>query len=399
MSRNYPNFIKAYVDYVRDDFVPEKFHFWMCLATIAGALGRKVFIPWSTTLNFYPNIYLMFVARPGVGKSTAIKPGLDLLESLAQHGQTVNILPEQMTEAQLISLMSKAQTFEVGTKIHYQSAGFFAASEASNSLKDIYGGFLSCLTDFYDCPNAWTRSTKGAGDVKIVNACLSTVAGCTFDYLSKLVTSESIHGGFASRFIYIIQNDVMVRQSPWQTGSKELDAEMRGKLIEDLAVIGKLYGSFTADKEFSALWTEWFPSYDAKRQQMDSEEMQSLMVRKSTNLLKLCMLHSVAEANDLVLTAKHWESSMALLDSMEEDLPNMIVRAHSTKVDTQQGLNSAISLLLKRKGLTQTVLRSQLLARNFKPMEVKMTIEEMLATKQLIMDSSGLVRLSADVNK
>jgi len=402
MSRNFPNFVDAYLDYVSDNFVPSKFHMWTAISVLSGAMERKTYIPWSETLRHYPNLYIMLVAKPGIGKSSAIKPGVDLLKSLDGFGQTVNVLPEQMTEAKFISLMSKQQTYEAGGKQYFQNNGYFAASEASNSLKNVYGDFIACLTDFYDCPVKWVRATMKHGDSQstINNGCLSVIAGCTFEYLGKLINSDSIQGGFASRFIYVIQTDNVVRKSQWQKGASEKSSETRMKLIEDLAHIGKMQGAFVATDAFQEKWNSWFPAFDKYRQNLRNESMQSLLVRKSTNLLKLCMIFSAAESSNMVMDAHHWERAMTLLDSMQDDLPSMMTKANATKTDTQEGLNAALKINLGKGGMTREKLQGLLTYQyNFKPYEVINTIDSYINSGVLILSGGNKLRLVGDLQE
>src|SRR6185437_11776638 len=77
MARNFPNWIEAYCDYAADGFVPPQFNEWAALSAVAAALERKVWLPWGDTFNFYPNLYVLCVSMPGIGKSTALNKAVD----------------------------------------------------------------------------------------------------------------------------------------------------------------------------------------------------------------------------------------------------------------------------------------------------------------------------------
>lgn len=335
MSRNFPDFLSSYFSYARDSFCPDSFHFWTGISVIAGALERKVWIPYSTEVVHYPNLFVVLVAHPGVGKSSATNIGTRLLREV----KGINFIPTQVTEAKFIDLMSAQTSFSLGTSQFFQSSGFFYASEASNSLKNIYGDFIACITDFYDCPTIWEKATQKDDRLTLTNVCFNLLAGCTFDYLSKLVTDDNIMGGFASRLTYVIHDEKMERRPTW--GDEQKDVEIRKRLLEDLRDIHKMAGPFTAEQAFKNAYFDWFVKHDAERARLPSEKLQALMARKGTNLFKLCMILSASESSDRILREEHWHKALDLLDSVYSDLPKML---RLTQV--QQGVDVAQKALI-----------------------------------------------------
>lgn len=383
MSRNYPNFLDAYLELHKDQFVPDKFHFWTAVSVIAGALERKVWLPWNKQFSYYPNLYILLVSHPGIGKSSAIMPGVKLLRHMARkNGEQIKFIPSQVTEARLIEIMRHHHTFNYhNTKHEDHCSGYYHASEASACLRDLYGSFINTITSFYDCDEEWEKATMSMGDetFKIKNVCFNILAGCTFDYLGKLITDDNIMGGFASRCTYVIQKAAVKRSSPWQDrGLAKTDESAHMKLLSDLAEIHRLTGPVSADQSFQEKWEKWFPAFDAERQALKSEKLQSLMVRKSTTMLKLCMILSAAEGNDLVLKGHHWERAMELTDEVEEDLPDMLRETKSKDTGSQAGLNNAIFaelLMAPSQIMRKSDLELNLTVRGFNPSEIKKTID------------------------
>jgi len=346
-KRHFENWLEAYEEYTNDAFVPPQFNTWVGLSVLAGALERKVWLPWSETFSYYPNIFVLLVSLPGVGKSTALNKGVGLLQELVQRGSNMNVLPSQVTEAKFISMMGEQFPFEYGSKMIMQSAGYYFASEASNALKNIFGDFIACLTDFYDCPVFWEKATQKDDKITLRNVCLNLLAGSTFDYLGKLVTDDNIMGGFASRLVYVVQREKLVRTQKFQHGGANLAQakdreEFRRKLIEDLQLIHKMVGPFSANQEFGAAWEAWYPKFEEKRQSNPSEKMQSLLVRTNTNVLKISMLMSAACGDDRILKLPHWERALALAETNEKELPAIFREAKSNDTKSQDGLIQAI---------------------------------------------------------
>lgn len=346
MSRNFPNFLDAYEAWANDGFVPEQFNTWSALSAIAGALERKVWLPWSETFSYYPNIFVLLVSMPGIGKSTALNKSMGLLKELQAKVGTPNILPNQVTEAKFIEMMSNSTSFELGGKQYFQSAGFYWASEASNSFKPVYGDLIPCFTDFYDCPPFWQKATIKGSENSLENVCLSLLAGSTFDYLSKLVTDENILGGFASRLIYVVHREKLVRNQRFQlggnSGANKQRIDYRNALMADLRQIHSMMGTFHATAEFGTAWEKWYPKFEHERQEIKSERMQSLLVRTNTNVIKVAMLLSAAESNDMQLRIEHWDRALKLVTENSKDLPVIFQEARAADKQSQDGLNSAI---------------------------------------------------------
>ena len=106
-QRNYPNFLNAYLQLHMDQFVPAKFHYWAGVSIVAAALERKVWLPWSQTVTYYPNIYTLLVGRPAIGKSTAVDPAMEFIRDMnVNGGGDMKFIPAQITEAMLLEIMS-----------------------------------------------------------------------------------------------------------------------------------------------------------------------------------------------------------------------------------------------------------------------------------------------------
>lgn len=396
MKRNFDNFLDAYLDYADNKFAPRAFHLWSGLALIAAGLERKVWTTITADKNTYPNIYLFLVAKPAVGKSSAIDLAINFIRghNKASGVNPIKMLSNQATEQKYIELMTEAKEIVLGTKIQYHSSHFFHASEASNTFKNIKGSndLLSALTEFYDCSDYWEKSLVGRKDKIIINnMCLSLLAGCTFDFLGKLITSESIFGGFASRVIYIIHAGNVTREVKWETGDNfEQKNEMKKRLLEDYKQICSIYGKFGHDQSWVDLYNDWYPKQESERNAQESEKMQSLLARKPVNVLKVAMLLCAAESNDMVLKASHLERSIELVSAVEEGLPAMIREAKAGQTHTQEGLVQAVLRMFdSKKQISKSELCGRLSLNGFDSRKVNATVDSLINNKAIDASSDG----------
>lgn len=366
MKRNFPDFITAYTDYARDNYCPEHFHKWIGISLCAAVLERKVTLQ-QGIIRHFPNLYVMLVSHPGVGKSTAINRGVDLLNMLRKdYHSMIRIIPNQTTEAAMIEKMKIVEYFPMAEgRIQVpQSAGFFYADEASASaLQNVCGDFVAAMTQFYDCPQFFRKATVGRGEVEIENVCMNMLSGSTFNYLKELVNERSVMGGFASRLLYIVSKDKVVREASWDVKDTR-DYDYRNKLIEDLDKIHKLAGPMETTKDFKKCFEKYQPEFDRERFALNSEKHESILARKMTNLIKVAMICSISESDDLVVTGEHFERAKELIDVATADNALIISRAVMEQRDTQSGVNEALRVFIMEDDNKITIkrLREKILA-------------------------------------
>lgn len=408
MARHFPDFLEAYNQYARDGFVPDEFHEWTGRSILAAALERKVSLK-NGRIYYTPNIFVMLVSHPAVGKSTAIDAGVDLLEAVRKyHNPNFRFIPEKTTEPGIIDLMKITDRVPLSTNPNIsipQSAGFFYAREASDSAlngKNTVGDVVAIMTALYDCPKWYRKKTQSMPHpIEIENACMNLLSGATFNFLQTLVNEQSVLGGFASRLIYVVSHERKVRKTKWGA-TREFDHDMTKKLVEDLAHINKLAGPMKASPEFIEKWEAWQPEFDKYLIGLGSEKLEAIMSRKGTNAVKLSMLLSVSESDSLIVEGRHFDRALEIIESAYKDNASIIATAAIANKTSQSGVNQAVSQLLqKNKGTMQKFLLRQLLLANGNPAAmIEETLEAMERSKWIGVDhTSGLVTLLINSNR
>lgn len=388
VERNFDNFLTSYHEYAKDGFTPDEFHFWAGVSIVAGAMERKCFLPFNNGYKVFPNMYILLVADPGIGKSAAgRKSVVDMLMTL----DSINCVPSQNSEAKLIELLSVRSKFFQGGHEQTQCAGYLFASEASNCLKEINGGgdLKPLFTDFYDCPSNWEKATMSKGKVSLKNVCFNLMAGCTFEYLKRLVPESEIRGGFASRVIYVVSDAPEAREPTWLDKSMDMqgDQETRSKLLSDLRKIHELSGEFTWEAEFNDIFMSDFAEFEEERIASVDNNSKSLLARRHLNIMKLCMVLAVSEGDTLKLEPRHWKVAKGMLASVEQHYDKILATSGSGGLENQSQLNDAIERLIVAKP-RQTIneLKSTLVYIGNDPGKVESTLR--------ILMNGGNVRMS-----
>lgn len=349
-KRHFQNWIDIYVDYARDGFCPDSFHLWTGLSILSGALERKVWIK-EGLIQHYPNTFVLLVANPGVGKSTAIKRGTSLLEDIKLIDPNLKVMSGLMTQAGLMSEMKTFKMIDIRGKGVPMTSGYYYASEASDSgLQNLSGDFNATVTALYDCDDQYRKRLKNE-EYTFPNPSLCILAGSTFDFLKNLVNQNSVMGGLASRFLYVVERERPEHVSTWgSSGLVTRSPEMRMRLYEDLRHIHSLVGEFRIEGAAIDLYNDWHADFMKHYRAIESERMQSIMTRVPTALKKVLMLCSVAERSDLSITREHMEKAIELTESVRKDNAMIISSAIMANKSLSESLFQFLGQSLKKSG-------------------------------------------------
>jgi hypothetical protein len=380
------------MEYSSDAFVPDRFHRWVGLSLIAGAVQRKVSLK-QDLIHYFPNIYVMLVSHPKQGKSTAIDRGADLLESFRRDlNPNFRIIPTRVTDAAFIEEMKIVERIPLAQNPSImvpQSAGYFYAGEASASaLQNLYGDFVATLTAMYDCPKFYRSKTKGNPLlVEIENACMNVLAGTTFSYLRELVNDRTIEGGFASRLIYVVAPERKVRDGIWETKKEGPSASFRNALIQDLNHINGLMGPVKVSDGWRKRYEAWQPEFDQYIIDLNSSALESLLTRKDMNLIKVSMLLSISESDSLILEERHFDEALELIDDTYKDARMVLATSAIADKNSQRGITQFIAQTLKReKKLNRAVLKSRIVTYGCEVDRVEKTLDMMIQSKWISFD-------------
>lgn len=394
--RNFPDFISSYAEYAKDNWCPEKFHFWSAVSVVAAALERKVWMvqAYDPRVIHYPNLYVMLVAAPGDGKTSAASRAVKFLHELTSPEGKVNFIPEQITHAALMKAMSVKKRFFVGPQEYTHSSAYFYAGEASNAMAEIKGGgdIFPLLTQAYDCDDKISKSTVARGTEVVSFPCMNVIACSTFDHLKNMLTNGGILGGFVSRFTFVVSKEQLIRTPTIMDEDLGKEDDPRSfLLLQDLQEIYGLAGRFKPDADYRKLFAKFFPDNDRARHARASEKEKAIFARKGAAIIKLSMILAASEASDLVLKGHHWVKSAELLRSLEEGYDSVIEMSH--QVNTQDGIDAAIIRQVKLgngSGMRRAVVIEKVSrSGNNRDLVTKTIVSMVNDSSQLIQDFKG----------
>lgn len=320
VPRFFDDFIKAYLEFTRGQEASEKIHKWVATSIIAAALERKVWLNRGHYI-LYPNLYTIIVGASGlVRKSTSTGIGVELLRSLDKF----SAMSERVTAASLITQLARAgrEFSDYKGAAHKHSAVFCYASELKVFLDDVFGDLKVLLTTFYDChPNdwrtPWVYENKGEGITRVHGPCLNILGASTPTWLVKCIPPSEMEGGFASRVIFVVENDTPERFIAWP---RQDDQTMKSKLASDLARIHEMSGEFIVSPE-AHLWFEaWYREHMLNLSKVRDPRFSGYFGRKGDTILKIAMSLSASESSSYLIEERHIREAADSLTALEASM-------------------------------------------------------------------------------
>jgi len=248
-ARNFSNWLRAYVAFTADSESPDDFHFWTGVATVAGALRRRVWID-MRKFQWTPNFYIILVGPPGVAaKSTSIQSGVRLLKQVPGiHFGPQSITWQKLADSLAASVEHMKLILPDGTEtFHPMSCLTIPVSELGTFLKIDDTALVDVLVDLWDGQQVdWGHATKTSGSTDIQNPWLNIIGCTTPSWLKANFPEHLIGGGLTSRIIFVFgEKKRKLVAYPDEVMLAADYFEMQNKLVMDLIRISSMQGEMT----------------------------------------------------------------------------------------------------------------------------------------------------------
>lgn len=324
MPRMHKDFIESYLEYTSNHEASPKIHKWTAISILASVLERKVWIE-RGYYKLYPNLYIFIIGPSGlIKKSTSTSIGVDLLRDI----EGFNIMTERATDASLcqqIERAGKKKSFLYNGAPVRQSPVYAYASELAVFLQEINKSIIELLTTFFDCqPNdsskPWRYGTRHTGDIVVYGPCLNLLGCSTPSWLLRCVPKSEMEGGFASRILFVVENEPPVNPVAWPKVDESKKHDYF-KLGQTLKHIHNLKGKMVPTDAAFELYEKWYRIHCQKVIPKNSDtRFSGYYGRKGDQMLKLAMVRSISQRDDLILTEQDilWASDQ--LHEMEKTM-------------------------------------------------------------------------------
>lgn len=362
------DWLRAYLEYTKNQESPEIFHLWIGMTMISAAIRRQVWID-RGYYKLYPNLYVTLVGPSGrQKKSTAIDIGAKILDAVPD----VYVIRGRITPEALLMAMNRAHV-EEGVVRNRSDVAIIA-----RELKVMFGGdasqasrMVSTLTELYDSQDKFPYQTITHGNIDLHNLYVVVLAATPREWLK--VIPEDATGGFIGRvvFVYSSERKRIPRPRP--------DTDMQ-YLTDGLRRIASIKGEITVTTQAWEMFDDWYmtiPDIDDIRLAGFYERIHDHVLKVATilalshysttitdNVLKVAIsvVNDVAPAQETALqfvgTTEHSQDASRILEQLKRSGGRMsrsqVINANAWKNSAEE-ITKVIQTLKEGGRVTEIV--------------------------------------------
>lgn len=322
--------------YLQDYESPDIFIEWTYYAMIGASLQRRVAIGTypqshiSAPNNVYPNLYVIFIAEPGIGKSQAANQAKYVFSSFDQPDkdgklkQIIKRAPDSITLEAFTRFLHNNYSLtnipeeiagQKGKVYSHSSVAFFCGDELGTLLRENTNDLVIFLNQGWDCGD-FHRETKTQGVDLVKNMCISLLGAATPSWVKENVTSRVLGEGFAARCIFVYAGAKRFSRFRYNI-STEQRTELE-HVRRHVDALSKLYGEVKIPKHVDEWCADW---YERKFLVINkSRLLKDYYARKKVHLMKLAMCFHFADSTTMELTIPDFERALAFLEVTEMEM-------------------------------------------------------------------------------
>lgn len=244
--------IETFVKYTEGIPSPEIFRLWAGISAVAASLERRV---WVTTRagDLFPNLYVMLVAPPAVGKGMSI----DRVVQLWRDTKKLHVSPDSMTKASMLDALAASGRripIDNGARLVEYNAMAVGVEEFGVLVPAHDMEFLSFLIRIYNNPPNLNEVRRVSTSVDIINPQLNMLVGSQPGFLGHLLPEEAWSMGFMSRMVMIYATF----GPEWDIFQiAEGEPAIKKELITKLTQLTNLYGQYPFTDGFKQMFNAW----------------------------------------------------------------------------------------------------------------------------------------------
>jgi hypothetical protein len=322
--RELPDWLTEFQNHAKWGEAPPHFYFWVGVATIAAAMRRKTWLDMGTFI-WYPNLYTVLVAPPGIiQKSSTSDLGMRLLKKIPAIHQGPTTLTWQSLYDAYLAVGEEFQISETETKSQY--ALYINSSELGITLnmKDV--DMINQLIHMWDGAELKKR-TRLDGELLIETPSLNLIACTTPSWIAENVPQYLIGGGLTSRMLFVY-GETKHQYVAYPKRKLPPDyLERQDRLIRDLERISQLVGNFSLTEEAYAWGEAWYKNFfEHEAPKLDKTLIGGYIARKQTLVHKVAMVLTASQGDELVITLPTLERAVKLITQLETHMPMVYSR-------------------------------------------------------------------------
>lgn len=273
----------------------------------------------------FPNLFVMLVGHPGVGKTRAIREGRNFVRDLPEF----HLSPISMTFASLVDTLVKSKRVLIrpGEDAMEYNSMYICSDELGAFIHKYDNEMIDGLSAFYDPdPYQQVRRTSDV-NIKILSPQVNMLCGSTPQNLTDLMPEKAWGQGFTSRLIMIFSDERILGDD----FAEHIPID-RADLVHDLEIINGLVGQFEVTEAYRTAVNNWRQLGEPPVP--NHPKLIHYVTRRRAHLYKLSMVAAIDRSNALILTQDDFNIAMGWLLEAEEHMIE-IFKAGATNADGQ----------------------------------------------------------------
>jgi hypothetical protein len=373
--------------------------------TCSAALQRRVWLGNLTERPLFPNLYIVLIGHPGLGKSFLVNPAQRLLRHWANNPDDqskdfptgvkrkdlIETAPDDFSYQQFLKRLSEATrrfTYpDNGKPKPYTHASMaLVLSDMTSLFKKNADQVAKCLLKCYDCED-YEYETKHQGKDYIRHTCVNMLAGATPTVLKEAASYNIFDDGFTSRIIFCF--DYIPRhENFWVADINDEQQAAFPPLLEHVKKLAGLFGRVQFDPSVHDYLQTWYTDTHLPVAKRASPKMQNYYARTRVHVQKLAMAIHFSESYEMIVGLDSVKKAIELLTTLEK---KMSVGFNSVGRNILHGISKDITKFLAAmpKGANKPLLLA-----NFNYEVTLPELDEILDALQM----SGQIKLNTDGN-
>lgn len=315
-TRKLNDWLENYLYLTRRSESPTQYHLWCGIAALGAALRRKCYLDMGLQGRRYPNFYIALVGPPGGRKGSAMSIAKPMVQALEIPMGSDALGSSQHLYKELERASNEYLTTDNKVVTHRSLSVWSEEFQVFLSGKDPM--IMPSITDLFDSPTKWSYGSL-QNEMQLTNCWLSIIGATTPQLLQSTLTKEAVGGGIVSRIIFVVGYGAIQRIAFPMLSTE--DQQIKESLQKDLESIALLAGPFKMNESFINAYEHWYEQESAT-EGLKSDKFMGYNARRPGHLQKLCMIVSVSESSDMIITGKHFEKAKAILEETETEMPN-----------------------------------------------------------------------------
>lgn len=388
---------------------PALFHESAALWLASVAIARRLVLPMSFG-EIYPNLFILWLADTTLyRKTTAINPARKLADDifpylLAAQDTTPEAFLSDLagTQPTNFSTMATTEQAQWEKERNFSAQRGKVIDELSGLLagagKDYNAGLLEALLRFYDCDPAFTRSTISRGRITVKDSYLTMLGASTPGALAEHMKNERLwSNGWWPRFAILTPEG----RPTWA------EAEYTPRPPELESGLGRLFSRLPSGHKWPTppealtvtispeAFTAWSKYNRALSFELLTDDLPHLLFgaygRLPTHALKVAMILAALDWPENTpaprIEHRHMIRAISIAESWRASYHRSIAKIEETEFSKAE---TRITKIIARGGQQGATFRDICKGMKDKqPLQLQMTIDEMLAKGSIIENTAG----------